>query len=1597
VILEAGVTIDTVGRRITGIEPREVDQGQHDGDRDTLAVGSAGMLVRRDVWDLVRGFDPSMGLFRDDVDFCWRVHAAGFRVRVITDAVVFHAQAAARRRRAVSVGRRPQGLDRRNALLTLAGNLPAVPMLKSLAGNVCVSFLRVLFFLLAKRVTAALDESAALASVVLHPLRLMRIRGMRARGRKAAYGRLRSELPPGRSLRRMAEFGAAMFASDQQAAAGSHHATEDPDEADDFLLTDSGIVQRILTNPGVLLLLGLAVVTIAAERSLLSAGTLGGGALLPAGGAASVWHQYVQGFHPTGVGSPSVAPTYLAIVALLATLLTGKAWLAVDVILLGCVPIAGMTAYFAIRRVTASVLVRIWVAATYALIPVAAGAISAGRVGTAAAFALIPLIGLQVGRMFTQPPRIARRAAWATGLMTGVAAAFVPLVWVIALLAGVVAAVALRAGRRLLINIGIAVIVPVVLLVPWVFQLVAHPSGLLLEAGIQRPGLSSPHLATKSLMLMSPGGPGLPPVWVTAGLIIVALVALLAAGRRVLVLSGWAVAVLGLLVAIPVSRLSVEPAAGGAAVTAWPGAALAITAAGLLLAAAAGGDGLMAAAAGRRSGRRTGGSRGIAIVLLAVIGCSAPLAAGAFWIRNGIQGPVKAAHGQLVPALVTDSAVGGAQVRTLILNPRGSGVSFQLLRGTGPNLGDAELAPVPAAESALRTAVAALAAPGGGDAVDQVQALARFDIGFVLMRAPINQNLVRTLDAVSGLVQVSMTPTFDLWRLANMPSRVSVLERSGTLVPVPSGQIDVSGAKAPAAGGTLLLAEPVGGWQATLNGHPLTSVPSPAGSWAQAYRLPSGGGTLDIGHSDLGHDLALGLELLAALVVAALALPGSRSAAETAAGEAGAGAGVGAHAGGDGARRGRAKPDEDEVAAAAGARARAGASAGAGGYGGRGAAADETMVGAAFGGAARGGEPAAGVGRPADGGLDLAEGGRFDDERYDDGRLDDGRLDDGRYDDDELDDDRADAGRAPAGRAGVAEDARRDRGRGGKGRARGLSLGGRGLGRRRGKSDGPAQPGVRSPQPAGADMAAAGARDGRDDWADHQAEDWDDSATRNMPPALSPAGNSPSGRMGPPAGVRSPTGAWPYPDDDELDQDQPGRDRAGYGSGPYPVASAPVAAAPADDWPGAGPREAAYDRPASDWAEEGRPRRARAGSGADQARTDQDWDSQPAEPGPPGRQGRRGSGQHAGPGRRGSGDGGRAGRRGGPDEVAAPGSRADSGRRGRRGRSGDSDGPEPRGRTGEYDVPAPRGGSGEYEVLEPRGGPGEYDAPVPAGRRGDYDGPGRRGRADEYADSGPYESQGRDGYDGPDRRGGRGGYDGPERRGGSGQYARPGAYANPDPYAEADPYADPDPYAGSGPYSGAGRGGSGEYARPARPGSRGGTGDYETQGPRGGAGRPGSGPARSGARGQSSWPTGEDNGGWPTGQQPAISGSDQAPSWSSGGPRPDRPAGATGSWRGGAQPPPAQPPRGQRRPAEPAYGDDPAYGNDPGYGSNGPAYGGEPDWAPDDGEGDWSGSDDALEPLPSSQTHRGSGGPQDRSRRRWRAPDDDDPDGRNAW
>ena len=89
-LMDVGLSTSRWAERLTLIDADEMDQGQYDGRTDTFAVNSAGMLVRRDVWEHLGGFDPALPGSGDDVDFCWRNRLAGHRVVVVPAARMFH-------------------------------------------------------------------------------------------------------------------------------------------------------------------------------------------------------------------------------------------------------------------------------------------------------------------------------------------------------------------------------------------------------------------------------------------------------------------------------------------------------------------------------------------------------------------------------------------------------------------------------------------------------------------------------------------------------------------------------------------------------------------------------------------------------------------------------------------------------------------------------------------------------------------------------------------------------------------------------------------------------------------------------------------------------------------------------------------------------------------------------------------------------------------------------------------------------------------------------------------------------------------------------------------------------------------------------------------------------------------------------------------------------------------------------------------------------------------------------------------------------------------------------------------------------------------
>lgn len=861
-LLEVGVTIDGGGRREEHLERGEQDQGQHDHRRETLAVSSAGMLIRRDVWDDLGGFDAHLPLMRDDIDFCWRTWLAGYRVAVVPEAVIYHAEASAQQRREVHIGSgRVHLLDRAGAMRVLLANLPTRRFAFALPRLLLGGLLRAIGYLVAKFPRHAADEVLAIGSVLLQPTAILQMRRARRADHRVAPGSLRRLFPAFGHQFALARDALAAVAGGRRvegSAIGRHRVIESGPGAEDAENLDLGaggvLLRRVLRSPGWLLVLGLLTLTLLAGRDLIGSGRLLGGALLPApGGASDLWSSYTGSWHPDGVGSSGAAAPYLAAVAFVGTLLGGHADLTLTVLLIGCVPMAGAIAYLSSAALPASRGLRVWGAAAYALIPVFSGAVAAGRLGSAVAATLLPVLALAMVRAIGTPGRAGTvHAAWVAALILTVMTAFVPLAWVLAvLLAGAVAGTARALSPRwdhdLLRRLAIVVVVPPVALLPWSGQLVLHPSRLLAEPGATGPELATDVQDTWRLLLLDPGGPNPLPGWVGVGIVVAGLVGLAIAHRRAVALVAMAVACLGYVVAMVASRFDVRAPAGGTEIPAWPGLALALAALGLVVAAVVGAEGV----AERLAVREFGLAQPVA-ALVALVAIGAPALAGLNWLKEGDGGPIDRAGEVLVPAFVAAEAQTSDRPRTLTLRVRknvgpgpGAGVlSYSLVRDAGPRLGAGDVPTPGAADRRLAGLVGDLVS-GRGDEV--VTRLGDFAIRYVLVKAPISPDLARQLDAVPGLERVSTQGGDGLWRVQVPVSRLTFFADGSTVgVPVASERVaaDVDLPATP-RGGVLALAEPASShWKAELNGRGLPG--QVRSGWAQSFAVPPEGGRLTL-------------------------------------------------------------------------------------------------------------------------------------------------------------------------------------------------------------------------------------------------------------------------------------------------------------------------------------------------------------------------------------------------------------------------------------------------------------------------------------------------------------------------------------------------------------------------------------------------------------------------------------------------------------------------------------------------------------------------------------------------------------------------------
>jgi len=779
-VLELGVTLSGTGRRETGLERGEYDQGQYAEVRPVLAVNTAGMLVRRRVLEAVGGFDGELPMFGNDLDFGWRAASAGHRTVVVPQAVVFHAEAAHRGvRQTPLTGRHTHYQERRAALFTLLANGRPRRLPLQVVRLTLGTFVRMVGFLLVRSPGEALDDLAALVSVLRRPRHLLAARRARQAAVTAAPEDVRGLLPPWwlpyrHGLDFLRDLGGALGqqAADVADRRRAAKAEQDPesfaarrtqqlerlsgDGSDDELVEDSGVVARFFTNPVAVLAAAFVVAALVASRGALGEAAGGGLSHVP-DGVGAWWRLHTESWHPLGQGTGVPAPAYVLPLALVATLLGGSPAAAVSLLLLLAVPGAAWGAWRFLR--VAGRLVRtsgaprwviLWGTATYALVPVVAGAWGDGRLGVVVAAVLLPWLA-HAALGFADPvPDRRRRAAWRSGALLAVLTAFTPVAWVLAvLLGGLVVAAAFRllptamGDRSTWGPPAVAVGVVPVLLAPWWLPALTKGAGsaLLLDAG-RVPGPAADGLDLLVGRLGQSGGDLGAPWWLGLVVPLLALLALVPRSTRIPVLITWMVAAVTAVVALVLSFVEVDLLAGSSA--AGQGLLLVVLQGSLVVAAVLGALGLVQD--GMPRWRR-------AVAVGAAVAAAAVPVGGLAWFLTAGQADLDEPLDPDIPAYMVQSSEFGPEHGILVV--RGSverGLRYTVRREDGIRLGEDEIVAHSEADPAFDDLVRAVVSR---PTPTVVAGLGDAGIEYVVLPAPADPDVAAALDATSGLEAAS--------------------------------------------------------------------------------------------------------------------------------------------------------------------------------------------------------------------------------------------------------------------------------------------------------------------------------------------------------------------------------------------------------------------------------------------------------------------------------------------------------------------------------------------------------------------------------------------------------------------------------------------------------------------------------------------------------------------------------------------------------------------------------------------------------------------------------------------------------------------------
>ena len=819
-LLEIGISIAANGNRWTGLEPSEYDQGQRDGVHEVLAVSTAGALIRRDVFEQLGGFDPNLDLFRDDVDFGWRVYSAGYAVISVSSAVGFHAEASANERRSVDVAEaflhRPLLLDRRNAAYVLLVNsswwrLPFLTV-QLLAGSI----IRSIGYLFAKLPGYAGDEILAVGALFIHPAELVTARKVRRSQRLVPSGIALRFIPSRWSQLRLAISRTSewvrsqLFPAEVTEVRTPSILDENLDEED--LLTPASSRNWISLVKRPLIAASLFLFVLSLFWSRLRLGAVSGGALpeQPAG-AGAIWNTYFSGWHSIAMGTTTAAPTWLAITAMGATLFFGKVSLLISLVFFLAPLFLALSAHHLMKYFSDNRWLTTSGAVLYAISPVSISAINSGRLSTLMILLLLPIL-LIAARNWFAIEKMSWRRVFALSLLVAILFAFSPFVFLLGLVltgfsiyrdyiessSGVnIVLFNARLYRRIAL-----IVTPFLLCAPWSFELILHPHRLLMDSGFFIQG-GGPNLA----LLGNPGGPGALPWYLLSPLTLVLGISLFSSTRARFIAE---IGFISLLLSIIYSSVSITGNGTSVATRLYPGTLMAIT----TLTAIAAGITVLDKLRDRLISTHINIRHISAAILLAATAIYA--LSSTVWIVAKVgDAPLQSGREVVLPPFLAVEK----DAKTMVIRPRTVGedvtLNFYLARGGDAILGDPDMAPQNREQ--LTNAVREIA---DGSGLTASTTFAVHGIKYLFLKNPADENLVRIIDGLGGFTRASSTNAGIVWKIVGNTGRVLFTNSDGKTSVLPVSQFEFA-VTVPEPGILTLTENYAQGWRAMQEGQRL--------------------------------------------------------------------------------------------------------------------------------------------------------------------------------------------------------------------------------------------------------------------------------------------------------------------------------------------------------------------------------------------------------------------------------------------------------------------------------------------------------------------------------------------------------------------------------------------------------------------------------------------------------------------------------------------------------------------------------------------------------------------------------------------------------